>query len=400
MKRGLYDDIKKHLVRKEHTILIGARQVGKTTILKQLFKESEEVFPAVFINLERKDLLAQLDESPLNILKLVPKQENKRTLVFIDEIQYLQDPTNFLKLLYDDYVNQIKIVATGSSAFYIDKEFKDSLAGRKRIFELSTLNFQEFLEFKGENEILSELNHFRAGNTNLIKSEAILWALMEEYLLFGGYPAVVLENNREEKISLLQDLRDSFIKRDILESGIKNETTFYRLMILLASQSGNLLNQNELSLSLRIPYPEIENYIYVMRKCFHIELVRPFFRNIRKELTKMPKAYFKDLGLRNVLLNYFEPLENRLDKGILLENYIYLHLRNKHSNDKIKYWRTADNNEVDFVIENTIDSGKAIEAKFNAREAKESKYTKFISAYPTYPLEFISWRDPSLLMSI
>ena len=143
---------------------------------------------------------------------------------------------------------------------------------------------------------------------------------MDEFVNYGGYPAVVLENNIDQKIELLKEIRDSFIKRDILESGITDETKFYRMLLLLASQSGNLLNVNEISNTLRITNATVENYLYVLQKCFHITLVKPFYNNLRKELTKMPKVYINDLGLRNVLVNHFSPIEQRADKGVVLEN--------------------------------------------------------------------------------
>ena len=126
--------IRQHLFKKEATILIGARQVGKSTLLKQLAAELQnEGSDVVFLNLERKDILTDLNENPENIFRYFP-QNSPKAYAFIDEVQYLSDPTNFLKLLYDEHSDKLKIVATGSSAFYIDRNSKDSLAGRKKIF--------------------------------------------------------------------------------------------------------------------------------------------------------------------------------------------------------------------------------------------------------------------------
>jgi uncharacterized protein len=225
-----------------------------------------------------------------------------------------------------------------------------------------------------------------------------LWLMLDEYVNYGGYPAVVLEHDINAKIERLQDLRDSFIKRDILEAGITDETKFYRLMMVLAAQSGNLLNVNELSSTLRLSNTVVDNYLFVLQKCFHISLVKPFFQNIRKELTKMPKIYFNDLGLRNVLINTFGPIEQRLDKGSLLENLVYRRQIELYSKDQVKFWHTADGQEVDFIIETSFNSGQAIEVKFNVNEAKPNKYIKFTETYPTFPLRFLSWRQSDLLM--
>lgn len=112
----------------------------------------------------------------------------------------------------------------------------------------------------------------------------------------------------------------------------------------------------------------------------------------------MPKVYFNDLGLRNVLINYFAPLEQRADKGALLENYVYRRIMEQYPKDQLKFWRTADGNEVDFIIEENAFSGKAIEVKFNATEANPNKYKKFTEAYPHFPLQFNAWREHNLML--
>lgn len=390
--------IAEHLFKKEFTILIGARQIGKSTLLKQLFEDLKQKGETVyFLNLDRKEILDELNESPENLFKICPLQPDKKIIVFIDEIQYLDDATTFIKLLFDEYSDRLKIVATGSSAFYIDKQFNDSLVGRKKIFQMGTLDFEEFLLFKGRNDLVEEV--LKLKNKKKVKSiqENVLWGYMDEFMNYGGYPAVVLENDIAQKIELLKDIRDSFIKRDILESGITDETKFYRMLMLLASQSGNLLNVNEISNTLRITNATVENYLYVLQKCFHISVVKPFYKNLRKELTKMPKVYLNDLGLRNVLINYFSPLEQRADKGMVLENLSYRLLSERFDHDQIKYWRTADGNEVDFVVETSYLKGFAVEVKFNEQEIKPSKYNKFTQNYPDFPMEFWWWKKMELM---
>ena len=390
--------IAEHLSKKEFTILIGARQIGKSTLLKQLFADLNQKGETVyFLNLDRKEILDELNESPENLFKICPLQPDKKIIVFIDEIQYLDDATTFIKLLFDEYSNRLKIVATGSSAFYIDKQFNDSLVGRKKIFQMGTLDFEEFLLFKGRNDLVEEV--LKLKNKKKVKSiqENVLWGYMDEFMNYGGYPAVVLENDIAQKIELLKDIRDSFIKRDILESGITDETKFYRMLMLLASQSGNLLNVNEISNTLRITNATVENYLYVLQKCFHISVVKPFYKNLRKELTKMPKVYLNDLGLRNVLINYFSTLEQRADKGMVLENLSFRLLSERFDQDQIKYWRTADGNEVDFVVETSYLKGFSVEVKFNEQDVKPNKYNKFTQNYPDFPLEFWWWKKMDLM---
>lgn len=398
-KRTIFSKLLAHLVKQEFTIVTGARQIGKSTLLKQLYQQcltDDKV--AYFLNLDRREILDALNENPENIFRYCPTIAEDRIYIFIDEIQYLDQPTAFLKFLYDEYVTKIKIIATGSSAFYIDQKFNDSLVGRKKIFQLNTLSFEEYLIFQQKNELLDELKKLKRKNIKQSIHEVNLWNEMLEYTTFGGYPAVVLETDKQLKIEKLLDIRDSFVKRDILESGVLNETKFYHLFRLLAEQAGNLMNTNELANKLKLSNAQVENYIYVLQKCFHISVVRPYYNNLRKELIKMPKVYINDLGLRNALLNYFEPLHQRgVDKGKHFENICFRIMKEQYTSDQIKFWRTADGNEVDFIIEKNFKTTMAIEIKFDASEVKISKYNKFMQAYPNIDLSFWWWNKPEVL---
>jgi predicted AAA+ superfamily ATPase len=390
MIRNLFATLLQHIDKKEFTIITGARQTGKSTLMRQLNKHCKQNnMPSVFLNLENKQILNDLDASPLNIFSYLPDTES-RIVVFIDEVQYLKNPSNFLKLLYDEYAEKIKIVATGSSAFYLDKSFTDSLAGRKRIFWLSPCSFDEYLALRGKNDLLQEMAEIQKNSRYKSLLIDILRQEFESFMLFGGYPAVITESDRQEKILRLAEIRDSFLKRDILESGVQNETAFYNLFNLLASQTGNLLNVNELSSTLRIRNETVANYLYILQKCFHITLIKPFFQNLRKELTKMPKVYLHDNGMRNSLLNNFQPITERIDKGMIWENTVFSLLCEKHRIDEIYFWRTADDNEVDFVLPK-IEIPQAIECKYDSNGENATKYKKFIENYPNIPFSFCSF---------
>jgi len=400
--RNLLKEIKKHLPNKRHTIITGARQVGKTSLLKLLFKQlktaKEEVF---YLSLEDHRILKAVDEHPEKILNFIsatpiPILEAtvaKRIYLLIDEVQYAKNPTNFLKFFYDTYESNVKVIATGSSAFYIDRKFQDSLAGRKRIFNLYPLSLEEFLSFKGADKLNEEIQLLRTKSTYQTLMLERLTAYFYEYLNYGGYPAVVLENDFTEKRYLLEELKNAYIKRDILESAVEKEGKFYLLLQLLADQIGSLVNKNELANTVQIDGKTIENYLYILQKCYHIQLLRPFYRNVRKELVKMPKVYFNDLGLRNAFLNRFGPINERGDKGALLENYYFLQFRHSYSIDQIKFWRTTDQQEVDFIIEESFGKGKAYELKWTKAAFKANKYRKFSDNYPTFPLECLSADD-------
>jgi predicted AAA+ superfamily ATPase len=392
IRRKLFEDLKAHLPKKEFSIITGARQTGKSTLLRQLEVYcKEEGIPVVFLNLENKTILAELNENPLNLLKFMP-EPNKRTIALVDEVQYLDDPSNFLKLLYDEHSEQIKVVATGSSAFYIDSKFRDSLAGRKKIFQLLTCSFDEYLELSGKSDLNEEKDRLIKNGefkSTLIDYLRVEW---ESYMIYGGYPAIVTEPDKQEKINKLKEIRDSFVKRDLLESGVVSETAFYNLFRILADQSGGMVNVNELSSTLRIKNETVDNYLTILQKCFHIALIKPFYKNIRKELTKMPKAFLLDTGLRNCLLNNFQPLSVRTDKGELWENVVFRLFADKIGVDAIQYWRTSAGNEVDFVLSG-LDGAKAFEAKYDSNLVNMNKYKLFTSAYPDIPLQFL-WLHP------
>lgn len=381
--RNILKTARKYLFSEETLIFTGARQVGKTVVLKSLQLELEKKGEKTFyFNLEDHDYLKILNDSPKNLFKIVSLLKKHKIYVFIDEIQYLDDPTNFIKYIFDGYKDRVKMIVSGSSAFYIDKKFKDSLAGRKRIFNIHTLSFREFLDFKD----MSKYQDINFGKLSLIDTDN-LNVLFEEFVTYGGYPKVVLTDNIDEKKDILRELAYSYIKKDIYEAGVKQEESFYRLLKIISMQVGNLVNTSELANLLEISKTAIDNYLYVLEKSYHISLVRPLFKNVRKELTKMPKVHFMDLGLRNFFSNNFEHFELRTDKGMFFENIIYKLLVDKYDNDIIKYWRTQDGKEVDFVID---EEKIAFEAKTTFRK---NKFKTFKENYPEIDVNIISFED-------
>ncbi|MBU3965725.1 ATP-binding protein [Patescibacteria group bacterium] len=371
----------KYLKDDDILLFIGPRQAGKTTILRQLeniLKKNNAV--VYFLNLEDVEYLELLNKTPKNIFKIFPMDLSKRSFVFIDEVQYLANPSNFLKYLYDEYRGKIKLLVSGSSAFYIDKKFKDSLAGRKKIFDVPTLSFRDFLRFKGEAD-LSQKNFEKLSLSEKEKIEMHY----RQYLVYGGYPRVVLAAN-EEKTEILREIAYSYIKKDIYEANIRQDEVFYKLFKILASQIGNLTNASELALTFGVSKTAIDNFLYVMQKSFHIELIRPFFKNKRKELTKMPKVYFSDLGLRNFFADNFKPFEIRDDRGALLENAAMRQLTEKYGKQKIKFWRTIGKHEIDFIA----DEKEAFEVKIDPSKIKANNYKKFLGSYPNINLSIIS----------
>lgn len=402
LQRSLLPAIENHLGDKRHTIITGARQVGKTSALKlvhqKLKSEGEQVFQ---LTLEDSRVLHNINEHPDRVFEHVPTlpkpaqagAADKRLFLLIDEVQYAADPTHFLKFLYDKYEGNVKVVATGSSAFYIDRKFTDSLAGRKRVFQLYPLSMEEYLTFRGDDELLQEFAFIQERPSYISPSMAALKAVFYEYLTFGGYPAVALEPDFSEKKMLLNELKNAYVKRDIAESGVSMEAKFFLLFQLLADQTGNLVNRHELSKMIQVDTKTVDNYLYVLEKCYHVHLLKPFFRNLQKELTKMPKVYFNDLGLRNALLNRFSPVDTRADKGALLENYYFIRLRQEYEADQLRFWRTTEQQEIDFVVEVSFGEGKAYEVKWTKQHFKPVKLSKFLEAYPGFKISCLDETD-------
>jgi len=386
-KRLLFTQIKKHLEKKQISLIIGARQTGKTTLMQQLQHEiNQKNNPSFFLTLEDPKLLSILNEHPANLKQVLPPLNDKvKTYLFIDEIQYLKDPSNFLKYHYDLSVDKVKFIVSGSSSFYIDTKFKDSLAGRKRIFKLPTLSFEEFLIFKDK----IELSSFLFGKTipQIYKNE--LFNLQNEYMIYGGYPDVVLEPDYKEKQLFLTEIAESYVKKDAVEAGLKHPDAYLNILSFLSEITGSLLNVNSIAANFRLNALTIEAYIRLMKKSFHIVTIKPFFRNMAKELRKMPKVFFSDLGLRNHFINNFEPLILREDKGALFENFVFRLFYDKIREDRIQYWRTQKQQEVDFII----NAKKAFEVKFSVSAYRPSKYAAFKKLYPDVPLQLIHYKN-------
>ena len=386
-KRFLYKKIQTHISKRHISLIIGPRQVGKTTLMLQLHQElisqSKKTF---FLSLEDKDLRNGFDTHPEQLFNYIPPIDiNNKYYLFIDEIQYLEDPSNFLKYIYDNYNQSIKLIVSGSSSFYIDKKFTDSLAGRKRIFMLSTLSFSEFVYFKGKEDLVAYIN---TGLLPIIYKKE-LDKLMHEYLIFGSYPELVLESNLEGKKEILKELGTSYIKKDIIDSAIKSPELYYQILQLLANQTGSLFNINSISKTLKKSNQTIETYVYTMLKSFHIAKITPFHGNLTKEIKKMPKIYFTDLGLRNFFAKNYTPIALRKDKGDLFENFVFRRFYDLYDEMDIQFWLTQKKHEVDFIIERK----KAYEVKFSENQFNRNKYRYFIDKYPHIDLQLIHYNN-------
>lgn len=395
INRKLYNPIYDAMANDLILVIVGARQTGKTTILRKLYKDCLlHGKTAHFINLERLDYVALLNQAPENIFSILPlPPAGELATVFIDEIQYLNNPSNFLKLLFDEYRKRLKLVVTGSSAFYIDAKFTDSLAGRKRLFHLPTLSFSEFLLFKQRDDLAKLLptglspDNFTAMSQLPLMQRDELVRHFNEFSRFGGYPAVVLATDEGEKLLILEDLINSSVKKDILESRIRHPEPYFMMIKMLAAQVGSLMNRNELSKSIGVSVQAIDNYLYVLQKSFHAVMIRPFHTNVRKELTKMPKLYFADMGMLNYLVGDFRDFRLRSDRGAFLENLCFRQLSSHVASDEISFWRTQDKTELDFVVMGQY----GFEVKSNPETFSPSTYAGFKERNPSISVDVVTF---------
>lgn len=348
--RKIQQKINRWLLKDEIIVLNGPRQVGKTSLLKlsqtELEREKIEKDRIFYLNLEDLEVLDELNKSPKNILNYI-KIKNKKNYFLVDEIQYLDNPSGFLKYLYDEYRDKIKLIVTGSSSLELKAKLQDSLAGRKIAFRIAPLCFEEFLRFKNADI----LGYYR--NENIpAEIQSRFKKYLDEYLLFGGMPKIALTPNEEDKKTLLKNYAGDYINKDIRHIGkVDNLLKFNQLAKILANQIGNLLNINELANTLNAPRLEIENYINLLEYTFVLHKVVPYRKNIRSQITKMPKAYFFDLGLRNQILNNFVEPPNRSDSGNLFENFVFLELKQNVNEGGIHFYRTVHKAEIDFIFE-------------------------------------------------
>jgi predicted AAA+ superfamily ATPase len=372
----------KNYIEDEHIILIvGSRQTGKTSLLHLIVDEllqqkvsEEQIF---YVNLEDFALLEICNRSVqefVNYLKGSGADFENRNYVLIDEIQYLENPTNFLKHIFDSFPG-LKLFVTGSSTLEIRRKFKDSLAGRKVVIELGPLDFTEFLVFQGEGKLAHLIRDFSLRKTvadtfredfPLRPFQKKLDAYYSQFVLFGGYPRIVLEKSIEKKITFLDELVQAYVRKDIKDlMRIDNVFAFNNLLKAVALQIGNLVNYTELSSSLQMARETVERYLFLLENTFIIKRLTPFFTNRRKEVIKMPKIFFCDTGLRNALLKHFQDLPLRPDTGALVENAVFSNLyKNSPILEEILFWRTQSQNEVDFVLRQA-DSLLPIEVKFS-----------------------------------
>ncbi len=324
---------------------MGPRQAGKTTLmlmLKEYLEKNDK--KTLFLNLDIEHD-KEFFTSQAKLIKKIELALGKQSgFVFIDEIQRKENAGLFLKGIYDMNL-PYKFIVSGSGSVELKEKIHESLAGRKRVFEISTISFEEFVNYKTSYEYEDRLLDFF--DTEKSKTDELL----EEYLVFGGYPRVITEETESEKLKILNEIYQSYIERDIYYLlKVQKTVAFNNLIKIMASQIGSLVNLSEIANTVGISIKTLKDYLWYLEKTFIIERVPPYFRNIRKEITKSSIFYFRDLGMRNFAVGSAWSIRNT---GFVFENFIFNLLKEKARQNfaKIYFWRTKDKSEVDFVVE-------------------------------------------------
>jgi len=367
VKRAIYERIKSYLFKGKAIIIYGARQVGKTTLVKQFINEFRD--NSVYFNADEPDVRLNLSNKTSTELK---NFIGNKKLVVIDEAQRIQDIVITIKLIVDNFPD-IQIIATGSSSFDISQNISESLAGRKYEFFLFPFSAEEILQF--QNKLEFERNLYQR-------------------LVYGCYPEILLKpDNIREKI---KDVAYSYSYKDVLNyQKIRKPEIIDKLLTALSLQIGCEVSYNELASHLSIDKNTVEAYIRILEESFIIFRLSPFSRNLRNELKKMRKIYFYDNGIRNAFINNFNSIEFRDDIGKLWENYIISerikYLKNNGIDANFYFWRTKQKQEIDYL---EFYDGKILarEIKWSDKRMKKIPQS-FIESYKDVDFDVITTKN-------
>lgn len=360
IKRTVQAQIEKVFFKGRIIVIYGPRRVGKTTLLNELGKKYKN---STFLNCDEPDVAAALTGKTSAELK---DYIGKAKVVFLDEAQRIRNIGLTLKLLIDNYPD-IQIVATGSSSFELSNKVIEPLTGRKYEFYLYPFSIEEVLRFKS----YSDLDR-----------------LLNTRIVYGMYPDVFKDNPQE----VLKELTKSYLFRDAFQfQSIKNPDILEKLLTALALQIGNEVSYTELANLVEIDKKTVIRYIQILERAFIIFRLRPYSKNLRKEISKLRKIYFWDVGVRNALIKNLNPIELRQDVGALWENFIIserVKYDNNHRIDKNYYfWRTHRKEEIDF-LEELGGEISAYEIKWNTQKFKVPK--AFADNYKDIPVKLVN----------
>ena len=348
--RKIQKKLNKVITQKQVTVITGMRRVGKTTLLQHYFEKissknklklnlEDALTRKIFAEINYKNIIRALQQEGIDI--------TKKSYIFIDEIQFIRNMPSIIKYLYDEY--DIKFVVSGSSSFYLKNHFSESLAGRKIIVDLYPLTFREFLNFKGIEKKYKEKFSEKIVIKNKVSAEKYR-NLYKEYINFGGFPEVVLANDKEIKNELLKDIVNSYFQIDVTTlADFKDIGKIRDLLILLTQRIGQKINISNIANALNIKRDRVYEYLEFLQSTYVIKMI-PQKSSIDNKISADNKFYFTDTGLARLLAEVSE--------GSKFENSIFMNLI---YDSKITYYQTKSGGEIDFVIDDTI----GLEVKLN-----------------------------------
>lgn len=393
--RKLTKKLVKHLPTRQIFAILGPRQAGKTTlfdILQEYLQKERGISPqAIFyFSFEDPEIRSQFNHNPKEFVSRRIENLSSRAYFFFDEYHWAKEGGQKLKLLFDLFSPQVKFFITGSSSLEVTFQTGKFLVGRVFYFHLYPFSFEEFLTTK-EKEVLSAYQETKAliAKFTLPQKPTIfenkIASYFENFCLFGGYPEVSKTTQLETKQLILKSIINTYLEKDIRSLLLIEDLEGYRKLLgLLGAQIGNLLSYNQLSSDSGLDFKSVKKYLTLLEETYVVKKIRPFYRNLSSELRKNPKLYFADPGLRNFLLGNFASLEKRIDKGSLVENFVFSQFIKEGVIPN--FWRTKGKAEVDFVF---LKEGEIVpvEVKFQflRKPLITRSFLSFLSCYqPKY----------------
>jgi predicted AAA+ superfamily ATPase len=350
--RNILPRLEQELDKKEATVITGMRRVGKTTLLNHLFEQVISKNKAIF-DLENplhRRIFEEKDYNAVwNNLAQYDISSKEKAYLFIDEIQNLPEISSVVKYLFDHF--DIKFILTGSSSYYLKNLFPESLSGRKIVFEIYPLTFSEFLRFKGKDKEFVPSYKEKIQKKNKINYEQY-HAYYKEYIEFGGFPSVVLEESQERKTILLEEIFTSYFEKDAKSlADFKDMAKLRNLILLLIPRIGQRLEIAKLAASLSLSRETVYNYLYFLEQTYFIALLPKFAGNIDRQAAGGKKLFICDSGIANVL--------GKISMGQLFEQSIFQNLRTTHN---LHYYSREGKSEIDFIVDEKV----ALEVKLTA----------------------------------
>ncbi len=361
--RTVLPDLIEELKRREISILLGPRQVGKTFLLRKLERAAKaRGMSTSYFDLELPHELRLFNKSDDDLFQMLTHSGD---VVFIDEFHYLKNASRIFKAVFDSG-NRAKIVCSGSSSIEMHKHLRESLAGRRLVTTIAPLSFAEYRQ---------------------IGTSADASGLYADFVTFGALPGLIHMPSTDEKMRMLEELLATYIQKDV-KSLIREENVraFNTLLYLLAERQGSMISVNSLAAEIGLTAAAVTRHLDILEHTYVAHSLFSYARAIGKELKKSRKIYLYDLGIRNALLRDFSPADSRRDGGAVHETFVYLELRKLlKPNQELRLWRTKGGDEIDFVLL-TDRRPLPIEVKSALSQAEVPKaIVRFLQAYPEAP---------------